>query len=95
MQPRCIKKTYLVSLLYYSIIGLVTSSKSQPINKVLNKPQIKEYRSLYKTKFVCQQDITIFTKTITDLTATQTLKQALKKTKDIDLLPEDSLKAQK
>lgn len=72
-----------ISLLYYHIIDLATSSKKQAVRQALDDTQIKQYISDMKVEFKTDQVVVNFIKNIRKASENKPLMDALKETKAI------------
>lgn len=69
-----------ISLLYYSIIDLVTSSKKQAVRQALSNTQIKQHRSEKRAEFKTDQEVVKFVKNFMKASEDKPLMNALKDT---------------
>lgn len=70
-----------ISLLYYHIIDLVTSSKKQAVYQALNDAQIQQYRSDMRVEFKTDQSVVNFIMNVIKASANKPFMDALKDTK--------------
>lgn len=72
-----------ISLLYYHIIDLATSSKKQAVRQALDDSQINQYLSDMKVEFKTDQAVVNFIKNIIKASEKKPLVDTLKETKAI------------